>query len=123
MLVDFVAMAAKSYDHPELEDVTLPMVMQALSDPCRIEILRALMGAGELACGDIPLKQSKATVSHHFAVLRDAGLILTRNEGTRCLNMVREEELEQRFPGLLGLVSASAKRPAGKAKRRVDLRP
>jgi DNA-binding transcriptional ArsR family regulator len=94
----------KPYTHPALGDVTLPVVMQALSDPCRIEILRSLMDAGELACGDIPLEISKATVSHHFAVLREAGLVLTRTEGTRCLNTVREEELEKRFPGLLSLV-------------------
>ena len=53
----------KPYIHPALGDVTLPAVMQALSDPCRIEILRSLMDAGELACGDIPLDISKATVS------------------------------------------------------------
>ncbi len=96
--------AMKPYTHPALGDVTLPMVMQALSDPCRIEILRTLMDAGELACGDIPLTISKATVSHHFAVLREAGLVLTRTEGTRCLSTVRREELEKRFPGLLALL-------------------
>jgi DNA-binding transcriptional ArsR family regulator len=94
----------KPYTHPDLRDVTLPMVMQALSDPCRIEILRTLMEAGELACGDIPLTVSKATVSHHFAVLREAGLVLTRSEGTRCLSTVRQGELEERFPGLLALL-------------------
>lgn len=55
--------AMKPYTHPEPQDVTLPVVMQALSDPCRIEILRSLMEAGELACGDVPLDISKATRS------------------------------------------------------------
>ena len=104
----------KPYTHPELADVTLPTVMQALSDPCRIEILRALLDAGELACGDIPLDISKATVSHHFAVLREAGLIQTRTEGTRCLSTVREEELQKRFPGLLGLVLSEKMKRAAK---------
>ena len=104
----------KPYIHPALGDVTLPAVMQALSDPCRIEILRSLMDAGELACGDIPLEISKATVSHHFAVLREAGLVLTRTEGTRCLNTVREEELENRFPGLLDLVLREKPKKSGK---------
>jgi len=94
----------KPYTHPAPGEVTLPEVMQALSDPCRIEILRALMEAGELACGDIPLKISKATRSHHFGVLREAGLILTRSEGTRCMTSVRREETDRRFPGLLNLV-------------------
>lgn len=109
----------KPYTHPDLRDVSLPVVMQALSDPCRIEILRSLMEAGELACGDIPLTVSKATVSHHFSVLREAGLILTRTEGTRCMTSVRRAELEKRFPGLLGLLlnekpKKPARKPAGK---------
>lgn len=78
--------------------------MQALADPCRLGILRTLVEAGELACGEIPVEVSKATASHHFAVLRDAGLVRTRNEGTRCLNSVPAEDLERRFPGLIHLV-------------------
>lgn len=104
----------KPYTHPSIREVTLPMVMQALSDPMRIEILRTLMDAGELACGDIPLTISKATVSHHFAVLREAGLILTRTEGTRCLNSVRLEEMEARFPGLIDLVMAEKPKKSGR---------
>ncbi|MEX0741224.1 MAG: metalloregulator ArsR/SmtB family transcription factor, partial [Phycisphaeraceae bacterium] len=108
--------AMKPYTHPKLRDVTLPMVMQALSDPCRIEIVRTLMDAGELACGDIPLTVSKATVSHHFSVLREAGLVLTRTEGTRCMTSVRRAELDKRFPGLLDLlVREKPKRLARKA--------
>lgn len=107
----------KPYTHPRLAEVSLPMVMQALSDPCRIEIMRSLLNSGELACGDIPLPLSKATVSHHFAVLREAGLVLTRSEGTRCLNTVRRDELERRFPGLLDLViSERPKRTRSKLK-------
>lgn len=106
----------KPYTHPEPENVTLPEVMQALSDPCRIEILRALMTAGELACGDVPLKISKATRSHHFAVLRGAGLVLTRTEGTRCMTSVRTEEIGQRFPGLLDLVLREKPKKATRKK-------
>lgn len=95
----------KPYFHPAAGSVTLPEVMQALSDPCRIAIMRCLLEAGELSCGDVPLKISKATRSHHFAVLREAGLIVTRVEGTRCMTSVRRDEMEQRFPGLLELIS------------------
>jgi DNA-binding transcriptional ArsR family regulator len=106
----------KPYTHPDLRDVTLPAVMQALSDPCRIEILRSLMESGELACGDIPLTVSKATVSHHFSVLREAGLVLTRTEGTRCMTSVRRAELDKRFPGLLDLLlNEKSKKPVGKS--------
>ena len=104
----------KPYTHPEPGDVTLPAVMQALSDPCRIEILRALMESGELACGDVPLKISKATRSHHFSVLREAGLVMTRTEGTRCMTSVRAEEVEERFPGLLDLVLREKREKSGK---------
>jgi DNA-binding transcriptional ArsR family regulator len=80
--------------------------MQALSDPCRIAIVRALAERGELACNEIALDVSKATRSHHFDVLRAAGLIHTRTEGTKCMTSIREAELDKRFPGLLSLVLA-----------------
>ena len=94
----------KSYSHPVLKDVGLDVVMQALSDPCRIAIVRALAQRGELACNEIALDISKATRSHHFDVLRQAGLIYTRTEGTKCMTSIREAELNRRFPGLLKLV-------------------
>jgi DNA-binding transcriptional ArsR family regulator len=85
--------------------------MHALSDPCRIAIIQALLEseAGELACNDIKLAVCKATRSHHFDVLRSAGLIHTRVEGTKCMTSLRTAELETHFPGLLKLV--------GKGKR------
>lgn len=94
----------KPYTHPDASEVTLPAVMQALSDPCRIGIIRALLESDELACNEVPLKVAKATRSHHFSVLREAGLIMTRTEGTRCMTSVRKKEIDQRFPGLLDLV-------------------
>ena len=82
--------------------------MQALADPCRVAIVRTLLTkpGGELACNEIPLDVSKATRSHHFDVLREAGLIFTRCEGTKCMTSLRRKELNRRFPGLLRLVAA-----------------
>ncbi len=94
----------KAYHHPAMSRTSLPAVMQALADPCRLQIVRQLMEHGEMACGDVPLEVSKATRSHHFAVLREAGLLETRAEGTRCMTSVRKKDLEERFPGLLDLV-------------------
>ena len=96
----------KSYSHPALKEVSLAVVMQALSDPCRLAIVRALLAARgrELCCADIPLQVGKATRSHHFDVLRDAGLITSRCEGTRCLTSLRRRDLDRRFPGLLKLI-------------------
>ncbi|MDQ8206637.1 helix-turn-helix domain-containing protein [Coraliomargarita sp. SDUM461003] len=97
----------KAYTHPDLDQVSLPQVMQALSDPCRISIMQALMAEEELAYNALPVTVAKATLSHHMAVLRDAGLILTRVEGTKCLNSVRMEAFEDYFPGLLELLKAA----------------
>lgn len=97
----------KVYEHPEISEITLPVVMQALSDPCRIAIVRELLVQGRaLACNEVPLDISKATRSHHFEVLRGAGLIHTEAEGTKCMTTLRRDDIENRFPGLLGLVSA-----------------
>lgn len=96
----------KRYSHPTLKDVSLAVVMQALADPCRLAIVRKLLAARgrELSCTDIPLQVGKATRSHHFDVLREAGLIESRCEGTKCLTALRRRELERRFPGLLKLI-------------------
>ena len=79
--------------------------MQALSDPCRIVVNRALAEGGELACNEIALDVSRPTRSDHFDVLRAAGLIFTRTEGTKCMTSLRQAELDRRFPGLLKLIS------------------
>jgi hypothetical protein len=48
---------------------------------------------------------TQATRSHHFDVLRDAGVIFTRCEGTKCMTSLRKAELNKCFPGLLRLIS------------------
>ncbi len=110
----------KAYAHPALDDVTLPVVMQALSDPCRIAIVRAILAAPrkELACNEVPLKVAKATRSHHFAVLREAGLAFTRIDGTKCMTSIRRAEFEKRFPGLLALLARKVKAAKAAAKPR-----
>lgn len=104
----------KEYSHPALSQVSLPAMMQALSDPCRIAIVRALLEEGELACNEVSLKVSKATRSHHFTILREAGLLRTRTEGTKCLSSIRKDEVEAQFPGLLDLVALSGKKSGRK---------
>lgn len=95
------------YEHPEISSVTLPVVMQALSDPCRLAIVRELLSQERpLACNEVPLEVSKATRSHHFEVLRNAGIIRTEVEGTKCMTSLRTNDIEEKFPGLLDLVTA-----------------
>lgn len=105
----------KAYSHPDLSEVSLSQAMQVLADPCRAAIVRSLMEdeAREITCSELPLSVSKATRSHHFEVLREAGLIRTRVEGAKCLSALRREEFEQRFPGLLDLISAETSLETG----------
>jgi len=100
----------KDYVHPDLNQIELSTVFQALADPCRMAIVRKLLQEDRpLACNEVPLEISKATRSHHFETLRDAGLIYTRAEGTKCMTSLRKEELEARFPGLLALLASQIK--------------
>lgn len=96
---------------PPIADITT--VLQALADPVRIAIVRRL---GECAdartCGSFELPVSKSTLSHHFKVLREAGLIVGRYEGTRKLISLRRDDLEAAYPGLLdSLLRAIAASP------------
>jgi DNA-binding transcriptional ArsR family regulator len=96
---------------PRTEDLDLTTVLQALGDPVRLRIVRVLAGEGEQACGVIDLPVAKATRSHHFKVLREAGVTHTRIEGTHRFVVLRRDDLDERFPGLLAAVLAG--QPAG----------
>jgi DNA-binding transcriptional ArsR family regulator len=94
---------------PRREDLRLEAVFHALSDPVRLQIVRTLAGTDEpRACGTFGLPVSKSTASHHFRVLRDAGVISQRDEGRNRMTTLRAKDLDARFPGLLGTVIAVA---------------
>jgi DNA-binding transcriptional ArsR family regulator len=99
-------------EEPTVDKMSLTAVMAALSDPARVEIVRALASCEERTCGEFDLGISKATRSHHFKVLRDAGLTHTRSEGTHRHLSLRREDVEARFPGLLDAVLTAAEREA-----------
>jgi len=91
--------------HPTIEQVELTDIMYALSDPTRLEIVMRLANAGKkLTCGELDLNRPKSSMSHHFKILRGAGLVLTLIEGTEHMNSLRIEEIEQKFPGVLSSV-------------------
>jgi DNA-binding transcriptional ArsR family regulator len=94
----------RTVSHPPPDQLSLPSVLHALSDPLRLEIVRALHDGSELSCGGLNVPVAKSTLSHHLRVLRDAGVIQTRSQGTRRLVSLRSEDLETRFPGLLTCV-------------------
>lgn len=94
--------------------LSLPDVLYALSDPVRLRIVVQLAAEGEAACGTFGIRMPKSSLSHHFKVLRDAGVIATRGEGVRRINTLRRKELDAAFPGLLDAV---LKAPAPKVRR------
>ena len=79
-------------------------VLQALADPVRLQIVGHLAHVGEVACGTVPLPVGKSTISHHYKVLREAGIVQVRMEGTRRYHALRRDDLDARFPGLLDAV-------------------
>ena len=94
----------RAYTHPNPEDLTLERLLYALSDPVRMDIVRRLAGVAEASCGELDGGRPKSSMSHHFRVLRDSGLVYTRNVGTTHMNSLRSDELESRCPGLLGSI-------------------
>ena len=100
---------ATELEHPATEDLELSAVLHALSDPVRLKMVRYLAEAHEeRSCRSFDVPVTKSTCTHHFKVLREAGIIRQRQEGTSRLNTLREDELEARFPGLLRTILASA---------------
>ncbi len=93
-----------THTHPR--DVPLRSVLAALADPVRLTIVRELAAGPDWSrvCGSFDVPVGKAALSHHFAVLREAGLIEQRDEGARRANRLRRAELDEHFPGLLDLV-------------------
>src|SRR5918997_1223746 len=96
--------------HPSRQELELSSVLHALSDPARLEIVRRLADGEEPSCGTFDLGLSKATLSHHFRVLRESGVVLVRPEGRKRLLSLRTEDLNARFPGLIEAALAEAGR-------------
>ena len=112
------APSTRGIPHPRRAELELPAVLHALSDPVRLRIVAGLVaGEHERTCGSFDLPVTKSTCTHHFKVLREAGVIHQRQEGTARLNTIRRDDLEARFPGLLAAVLKAASAP-GTARRR-----
>jgi DNA-binding transcriptional ArsR family regulator len=93
--------------HPEAAELDLLDVLHALADPTRMTIVRTLRADPERACGTFPVEVAPSTLTHHFRVLREAGIIRQRQDGNRRWTTLRAADLEDRFPGLLGTVLTS----------------
>ncbi|WP_437126250.1 ArsR/SmtB family transcription factor [Pelagibius litoralis] len=98
--------------HPRPEDIELARVLHALSDPVRLDVVRQLDREGEATCAALDCGRPKSSMSHHFRVLRDAGVLRTRTDGTTHMNELRRAELDSLFPGLLQAVLTAPERGA-----------
>ncbi|MBD8491577.1 helix-turn-helix transcriptional regulator [Pseudomonas syringae] len=98
----------RTFKHPVIQDFVLERLLYALSDPVRMDIVRHLARVDEATCGELDGGRPKSSMSHHFRVLRDAGLVHTRNIGTTHMNSLRQAELNERFPGLMDAILRQA---------------
>jgi DNA-binding transcriptional ArsR family regulator len=97
-----------SFERPDRDEIDLSAVLHALSDPQRRGIV-AELAAGEepRPCGSFAPTISKSTRTHHFRVLREAGLLEQWKEGTCKMSRLRRDDIDARFPGLLDSVLSS----------------
>lgn len=72
-----------------------------------MRIIQVLRAERERPCGTFPVDVSLSTLSHHFRVLREAGLIHQRADGNRRMTALRLDEVDERFPGLLDAILAA----------------
>ena len=94
-----------SFEYPDAGEIDLSAVLHALSDPQRREIVRELAASAEpRPCGSFAPTITKSTRTHHFRVLREAGLIEQWKQGTSKFSTLRRADIDARFPGLLDSV-------------------
>jgi DNA-binding transcriptional ArsR family regulator len=102
---------ARNLPHPEVDDLALVDVLHALADPVRLEIVRKLHSVGGkvncISSVNATPCLSKSTLSHHFRILREAGLVRSERQGVELLNCLRIDEIEARFPGVLTAILAT----------------
>ena len=99
----------RSLFHPSIQDVRLEAILHALSDPVRVQIFTDIAGADcAQSCSAFSSVNDrvipKSSLSQHFKVLREAGLIHSERQGVEMLNTSRCSEVEGRFPGLVAAI-------------------
>jgi len=115
--------AAMIAQHPASDQIVLENVLSALGNPIRLTIVRILAQGGEHACGAVGLQLgvdiTKSTLTHHWRVLRDSGVIWQRPAGRENLLSLRREDMDARYPGLLNAILTGADKtiPALTAQR------
>jgi DNA-binding transcriptional ArsR family regulator len=113
--------------HPAVSDISVEGLLYALSDPVRAQIY------AEMLASECPLNCSsfrkvdnrtlpKATLSHHFKILREAGLIRSERKGVEMHNTTRSAELKERFGDMVSAIlntysAQNSRRPAFRRAR------
>ena len=98
--------------HPAIEDVTVEAILHALSDPVRVAIFAEIIGQEcTQKCSSFVLVGGeaipKSTLSQHFRILREAGLVRGERHGVEMHNVSRCGEMEERFPGLIAAIAGA----------------
>jgi DNA-binding transcriptional ArsR family regulator len=94
--------------HPPASSLDLATIMRTLGDPLRLEIVR-LLADGERSCGVLSdqLGIPASTGSYHLRLLREAGVTRSRADGTHRMIGLRTDDLEERFPGIVGVITGT----------------
>lgn len=90
--------------HPQLDQVPLTLVLHALADSTRLQLVRNIASTGGGACSTLCDQTQPSRMSYHMRILREAGLVRIEPKGQQRIATLRRDEVEQRFPGLLDLV-------------------
>jgi DNA-binding transcriptional ArsR family regulator len=94
--------------HPATADLRLTKVLAALADPVRLTTVRTLAALGDSPCTELHhaagLTISQPTFSHHQRILRQAGIIRERVQGSQRILSLRRDDLDDCFPGLVEAV-------------------
>lgn len=99
-------------NHPEREKIRLEHVLFALGNPLRLAIVRTLADGEERSCGTLRQDVTKSTMTHHWRVLRDSGVIWQRPQGRENMISLRRDDLDACFPGLLEILLTALAREA-----------
>jgi DNA-binding transcriptional ArsR family regulator len=100
---------------PAAADIQLLPVLAALADPHRLAAVRFVARRGESWCAQVieeaGLPMTKPTFSHHLRILREAGIVTKRIQGTKGYMSLRKTDLDSRFPGLIDSVLSADTEP------------
>lgn len=91
---------------------------KALADPSRRLILARLRQEGELTAGELAeqFEMTKPTMSHHFAVLKEAGLVKSRRDGQQIIYSLNTTVVEDVAGVLLDLFQPARNQSASRKK-------